>query len=118
MDLSKLFLLKRPCANCPFLKVGAIELRPGRVAGIIAGLIADDESVFHCHKTTHHYDDEYEPCGTESYCAGALIYLYKAGHPNVAMRLGQALGMFDPQALADSFDDVIDHARSLYDGTT
>ncbi|HBX5175140.1 TPA: hypothetical protein MH391_21585 [Klebsiella pneumoniae] len=27
--------LKKPCANCPFKKEGAIELAPGRLEGII-----------------------------------------------------------------------------------
>jgi hypothetical protein len=100
IDLSKPFALKRPCHNCPFLKLGAIELHPGRLDEIIADITGDDMASFHCHKTL---DNE-----TKSYCAGAMIYLYKAGHPNVAMRLGQAFGMFDPESLAPSFVDVID----------
>lgn len=102
MNLEALFKLRAPCANCPFRKVGAIELRPGRVEGIVKQLTTDDESTFPCHKTTH------DAQRTPSYCAGALIYLHKAGSPNVAMRLGQALGMYDPETLAPSFVDVID----------
>lgn len=41
-----MFRLKRPCENCPFLKEGAIELRPGRLQGIIDGLVNDDMSNF------------------------------------------------------------------------
>ncbi|CAJ4969278.1 Uncharacterised protein [Burkholderia pseudomallei] len=115
VELKALFAQRKPCENCPFRKNGAIALEPGRVAGIIDNLIADDQSTFLCHKTVHsrrggEWDDDgnYAPSGRESYCAGALIYLHKAKMPNVAMRLGWALGMFNPGALADSFDDVID----------
>jgi len=37
-----LFKLRRPCANCPFLKQGAIELAPGRLDGIVETLVSDD----------------------------------------------------------------------------
>lgn len=102
MNLDALFKLRAPCANCPFRKVGAIPLRAGRVEGIIEQLTTDDQSTFPCHKTTGTRGR------TPSYCAGALIYLHKAGQPNVAMRLGHILGMFDPAKLAASFDEVIE----------
>lgn len=79
-----LFKLRKPCANCPFLKSGAIELRPGRLAGIIENLVDDDHSTFFCHKTVSRADNqhldtgEYLPVGTESMCAGAMIYLEKS----------------------------------------
>lgn len=115
-DVKALFKLRKPCADCPFLKDESFVLRPGRLEGIIDGLMTDDQSVFHCHKTVHNArtggewtdDGEYAPSGNESYCAGALIYLHKAQMPSVAMRLGQAFGVFNPAALAASFDDVID----------
>ena len=44
------FRLKKPCANCPFLKEGAIPLSRGRLEGIISTLIEDDQSTFQCHK--------------------------------------------------------------------
>ena len=57
------FRLKKPCANCPFLKEGAIPLSRGRLEGIISTLIEDDHSTFQCHKTVHskrggNWDDE------------------------------------------------------------
>lgn len=111
--LDGLFRLKKPCANCPFRKSGAIDLRPGRLQGIIDGLLNDDMSVFHCHKTTHDYGcDGYMPDGSESYCVGALIYLHKARHPNVAMRLAYVLGIIKPDAFAESHDDIIDPPAS------
>jgi hypothetical protein len=120
VDIHALFKLRKPCENCPFRKIGAIDLRPGRVESIIDGLLQDDKSTFLCHKTVHNdrtggewHDDEdegarYVSSGKESYCTGALIYLHKARMPNVAMRLGQAFRLFDPATLAASLDDVID----------
>lgn len=110
------FKLKKPCANCPFRTVGAIELREGRLDGIIEGLIEDDHSSFHCHKTVHsertggEWTEEggYQASGRESMCAGAMIYLEKIGRPTVGMRLGRAFGIYDPAALAPSFDEVIE----------
>jgi len=101
--------LKRPCANCPFLKQGAIELAPGRLDGIIAGLIKDDRSTFQCHKTVHsarggEWDDEgnYIPSGHESMCAGAAAYLMKRKRPTVGMRIAFAMGVASP----DDWDDA------------
>lgn len=92
--IEKQFRLKRPCHNCPFLKEGAIELAEGRLEGIIDGLMRDDHSTFHCHKTVHskrggEFDDEgnYTPSGHEAMCAGAAATLMKKGRPNIAMRL-------------------------------
>lgn len=113
------FKLKRPCENCPFLKVGAIELLPGRLEGIIDDLVSDDHTSFQCHKTVHNkrtggeYDEDgkYTASGRESMCAGAMIYLEKLGRPSVAMRLGRVWGIYDPERLKDSFEDVIDPAQ-------
>ena len=40
-------ITKRPCSNCPFrADAGAIELRPGRLEGIVADLLQDDQQTF------------------------------------------------------------------------
>ena len=45
-------ITKRPCSNCPFRCDGeGIELRPGRLEGIVADLLANDQHTFVCHKT-------------------------------------------------------------------
>lgn len=111
-----LFKLHRPCANCPFLKQGAIELVPGRLDGIVKTLVSDDHSAFHCHKTVHNdrtggecnQKGNYVASGHESMCAGAMIYLEKLGRPTVGMRLGRVLGMYSPDDLAPHFDAVIE----------
>ena len=90
--------LKKPCANCPFRKEGAIELVPGRLEGIINDIVENDMTTFHCHKTVHsksggEWDEEgnYAPSGQESMCAGAAAYLMKIGRPTVAMRIALSL---------------------------
>src|SRR5258708_6854075 len=100
--LDTFFALRRPCANCPFRKEGAIDLEPGRLAGIVEGLVSGEHSTFHCHKTVYNgrtggeWDDygNYRASGTESMCAGAIVYLEKIHRPTVAMRLGVAYGMY------------------------
>lgn len=100
MDLDKLFALKKPCANCPFLKEGAIELQEGRVEGIIKDMTTHDDRPFMCHKTL---DNE-----TQSYCTGAMIYLEKVRRPNIAMRIGNMLKMYTPHKVLEFADKVID----------
>lgn len=92
--------LKRPCANCPFLKQGAIKLDPNRLPGIKRDLLADDHSSFDCHKVTHSQkggtfnddDGEYTPSGNEAMCAGAAAFLWREGRSNMAMRFGLIFG--------------------------
>lgn len=113
--IQKTFRLKRPCANCPFLKEGAIELEPGRLQGIIDHLVEDDSSSFSCHKTVHckkggEWDDEgvYHASGHESMCAGAAAYLLKKGRPTIGMRLAFATGSASPDEWDDAKNLVID----------
>lgn len=47
------YRIRRPCSNCPFRKEGSVRLRPGRLSSIVDGLLQDDTSTFHCHKTVH-----------------------------------------------------------------
>lgn len=110
--LADMFRLKRPCGNCPFRKTGAIELRPGRLQGIVNDLLVDDWSSFSCHKTV--YPDHEagsssnQPTTRESMCAGAAIYLQKVGRPSVAMRLAQSVGILNPKDLDAQASTVID----------
>lgn len=110
------FDLKKPCENCPFLKTGAIELRPGRLDGIIHEITTQDAR-FLCHKTVHNgktggeWDDdsgEYQPSGQEQFCAGALIYLMKAGWPNAIPRIAVARRQYAPTGHDKYLDQVID----------
>jgi hypothetical protein len=102
VDPEHLFDLKRPCENCPFRRTGAIELRPGRLAGIVRGLVKNDHEWFHCHK------DAYAKRPKNRLCTGAMVYLLKIGQPNLAMRLGAITGMLDYEALRAQFGDIID----------
>jgi hypothetical protein len=117
--LEAYFALKKPCENCPFRKQGAIDLRPGRLEGIIESLLKDDWETFQCHKTVHNprtggewVDDDgehrYIPSGREAMCAGAIIYLEKVRSPSVPMRLGHITGLYRPEEYMKSADCVID----------
>lgn len=109
------FDLKRPCGNCPFKRVGAIDLAPGRIEQIVGDLLADDHSWFICHKTIagehvqdEHGEDHYEAGGTESQCVGSMVYLLKVGAPSVSMRIAAALGLLDYEALRAQAHHIID----------
>lgn len=110
--LPDMFRLKRPCGNCPFLKTGAIELRPGRLQGIVKDLLADDWSSFSCHKTVYLDRDagssSGKPAARESMCAGAAIYLQKVGRPSVPMRLALSMGILNTKDLTAQASMVID----------
>ena len=114
----KLFKLTKPCANCPFLKQGAIPLNPGRLEGIIHDIERDAN--FICHKTAHgtgaDVDEEgnYTGNGKEQPCAGAIIYFEKQGRSTqlvqVMTRMGRAMGeeLFPRDAFMAHADVVID----------
>ena len=114
------FSLKKPCGNCPFLKEGAVELEPGRLQSIVQSLLDDDGANFHCHKTVYNEKtggawvegedgaSSYQCSHKEAFCAGAMIFMQKVGHSSVLMRMAQALGYCDRNALMESADLVID----------
>lgn len=102
MDVRHFFKMKRPCANCPFLKKGGISLETGRVEQIKSDLLEHDERPFQCHKTTFStggsYDEtgeKYLASGKEAYCAGAMAFLYANQRMNIPMRLGLIYGALD-----------------------
>ncbi|MPQ69245.1 hypothetical protein [Pseudomonas sp. MWU12-2323] len=118
------FQLKKPCANCPFRKVGAISLMPGRVEGIIESLISNDHESFTCHKTLNNtsVDDEDDLEEHESekprsirdgekMCAGAATYLMKAGRPSIGMRYAIITGSISKDHWASAESLVIDPVR-------
>ena len=98
------YRLKKPCANCPFKKEGAIDLAEGRVEGIANDLMEGTYGTFQCHKTVHtkkggewnEETGEYESSGHESMCAGAAAYLMRAGNPTHSMRFAIGTGHLDP----------------------
>lgn len=112
--------LTRACGNCPFRRQGAIDLMPGRLAQIVRDLLADDTTPFLCHKTVYgpkadgetieHEDGTttYCPGHRDSVCAGSMTWLLKAKSPNVAMRMGVALGMLDYASLERHADEILD----------
>lgn len=119
-EIRKLFAMKRPCKNCPFLKTGAIELDEGRLDGIKTELEGNDRIPFFCHKTTYktggeyaEHEDEvtYIPSGSESYCMGAMAYLYAVRKTNLPTRLGLAYGLCDIEDIRLSVEMIeTDHS--------
>lgn len=83
------------CANCPFRATGAIELRPGRLQGIVADL-RNDSIIFPCHKTSHKK--------TVHACMGALAYQWKYSKLPIFARIGiihKALSIEDIKSAAE-----------------
>ncbi|MBD8089061.1 hypothetical protein IFT48_03635 [Pseudomonas fluorescens] len=110
-DIADFYKMKKPCANCPFLKEGAIELRPGRVEHILDGMMKDDHKPFLCHKTLDGFEREeggYQAAGTEKMCAGASAVLWKRRMPTVGMRMALALRIAEPELWEQNFDKTID----------
>lgn len=108
MDVNKLFNLKKPCENCPFLKDGRMleSLHPERMQDIIYTL--HEDRPFHCHKTIDYgKEDKMGQVDDALYCAGSLVYLSKFGRYNLPMRMGIALQLFKPELLT-GHEQVID----------
>lgn len=112
------YALKKPCANCPFLKDQgkAINLQPGRVEGIIDDLLRGVTTGFSCHKTLNGEeieDDEgnviYQRGGKELECAGALAVLEKLNRPTQLVRIMERMGAYDRNRYIPLFDLVIDY---------
>lgn len=113
-----LYDLKKPCDNCPFLKVGGVRLSERRVEEIAHTMLDWGGGSFPCHKTTIDVEDD-EGLGDRAsgpktqQCAGGLIFMEKNENRNQLARIAQRLGMYDPEALmknpavVDSvFDDL------------
>lgn len=101
-------IVKRPCANCPFRKdEGAIELRPGRLEGIVADLKADQTQTFVCHKTL---DKERKTC------AGAVGFMSKLDQLPLVAILARHYGYFTEDDIAKAESMVIEPADLAHCG--
>lgn len=106
------YSLKKPCANCPFLKdvTKAIPLQEGRVEGIIEDLLAGKATSFSCHKTVYEGKTTCQrPEHDWKQCAGSLIVLQKLGHSTELMTIMQRLGVYNPADFEPYHDLVIDY---------
>ena len=92
--------LKRPCAECPFLRGSPLNktLPKSRLRGFAKGQ-------FPCHKTAELTEEGYEKTPESQHCAGALIALEKIGASHQMMRICERLGFYDPTKL-DMTSDV------------
>lgn len=81
MDFKRFLSLKKPCANCPFLKENGIAIGEERLAEIKQSLLDDDMTPFQCHKTTH-------PTGGHHDTDGILFKLPWGRAPAAVRQLG------------------------------
>lgn len=116
------FRLKTPCSKCPFRKNSSIDLRPGRLEGIVEDLLGNDRSTFTCHNTLSNSreSDRDEDCedgdeggeidyrNGEKMCAGAAAYLMKVKRPSVGMRYAMHSGSISFDHWENAVDTVID----------
>ncbi len=100
--------MKKPCDDCPFLKVGGIRLRRARIREIAGGMLDIQGATFACHKTVEWDEDGETEINTKSqkHCAGALIFAEKHGSANQSTRIAERLGLYDAHALMDNRDTV------------
>jgi hypothetical protein len=93
------FVLKRPCANCPFRTDIPGFLRRGRAVEIAEGIAGG--ALFACHKTTG-WDDEAEmlvEMDSSKVCAGSLIVQERQGQVGQMLRIAERLNVYDPTRL-------------------
>lgn len=109
------YSIKKPCANCPFRKEGAIELQEGRVESILLDLINGKTTGFTCHKTIRRFAGKRLPTTEHKQCAGALIALEKMNHQTQLMQVMSRLGVYDPSALIPHYQDVIEAPEVTFD---
>lgn len=96
------FDLKRPCADCPFVKGSSTQmsLDEGRIEGIVKDIQSD--MTFQCHKTLDMYTKRPVPA---QHCAGALMYheKYDTTDRNFMLRLATRLGLYDRTQLDSKY---------------
>jgi len=100
--------------------VGAIDLREGRLDGIIASLHDSDYMIFHCHKTVHskrggewNDDGTYVPSGNESVCMGAVAYMWRSGETAVSTRYALLTGLLTVEDIEKVLSEVIECRPTL-----
>jgi len=113
------YRLKKPCANCPFLKdtSKAIRLSSDRVPSIIEDLLSGETTGFTCHKTLKgqyqesddDYGEVYVPGENEQQCAGVLAVLEKLNHQTQLMQVMGRLGLYNRDTYRALSDVVIDY---------
>lgn len=99
------FDLKKPCANCPFLRSDKrVDLRRARIKEIHQYMTDAQGASFPCHKTVDYSQDD--PTGQESHCAGGIIYSLMQERPNQLTRIALRLRMIDADELLKHSDQV------------
>lgn len=113
------FDLKKPCDDCPFLKVGGIRLSLSRVDDIAGPMLSRAGQTFSCHKTVDYKRRRSRKRRElERHCAGALIFAQKNGNQTTPMQIAERLGLYDPAVLmtAENVDAVFDNLDEMRAG--
>lgn len=104
--------LKKPCADCPFLKSDkAVRLSKARAKEIAGMMLSPNGGDFTCHKTS----PTTSSAVNASHCAGALAFALKNGNMTQMMRISQRLRMFDPEEFITGIDaeTIVDSWREM-----
>lgn len=101
------FGLTKPCANCPFRKIGGVRFLGRERAEKIIGA----EGTFSCHKTTG--AEGRKPRTGEQCCAGFLLVRENMRRPNQFMRIMERLGVYDRSKLSGHGEVFADAAAFI-----
>lgn len=110
--------LTKPCANCPFLRMGGVRLTRGRTREIAQNMLSPNGNEFYCHQTLDYENEDVdgdcagEPTDKTQHCAGALIFAEKNGTETQMMRICHRIGLYHPDDLQDS-DKVFDTLEEM-----
>lgn len=122
-----MFRLKRPCAECPFLKQGGIRLTRARTDEVanyfinVSGRHPWTGATFPCHKTVVDVEDEDESDDARALrmdfemCTGGIIFGLKQQEQSTAVQLGTRLFGLKTEELQGAADvvDTLDELRAL-----
>jgi hypothetical protein len=115
---SEIFKQRVPCDDCPFRKGGGVRHTPTMMASYIAHHTTYPGASFPCHKSVPESDDRSQWSAWQDgqvLCAGGLLFAAKVGAENGIMRVGRAMGWFDPSTqtpaeralVFDSVDEML-----------
>lgn len=95
------FDLKKPCAECPFIKSNKYYFSKSRSKEIIKA------TSFTCHKTSN--------LKIKQSCAGRMILLERENKPDQMMRVAERLNLYDRNNLEINNENVFDTIQEFID---
>ena len=112
-----MFEMKRPCAECPFLKSGGVRLTAGRVREVAGNFLTEPGAMFPCHKTVDSDDTQWARHAGWQMCAGGLLFAEKVRptRPVTMIQLAERMGLYDRTQLHGAelvFDSLAEMAKT------